>query len=141
MPDLVWRLHLASSPDRVYWFLATDEGRAAFWAESAVEGDGTIEFVFPDGTTWEGRILERNEPSRFALRYLGGSLTTFDLRADEAGGTDLTLTDAEITEADIDQTKPGWVSVLLALKATADFGIDLRNHDRARTWDRGYVDN
>jgi hypothetical protein len=35
----------------------------------------------------------------------------------------------------------GWVSVLLALKAAADFGIDLRNHDPARTWNKGYVDN
>jgi len=33
------------------------------------------------------------------------------------------------------------VSVLLALKAVADFGVDLRNHDRRRSWTAGYVDN
>jgi hypothetical protein len=33
------------------------------------------------------------------------------------------------------------VSVLLALKAAADFGVDLRNHDPARTWWQGYCDN
>lgn len=33
------------------------------------------------------------------------------------------------------------VSVLLALKAAADFGVDLRNHDRERTWRKGYAHN
>jgi hypothetical protein len=31
--------------------------------------------------------------------------------------------------------------VLLALKSAADFGVDLRNHDPARTWDQGYAEN
>jgi hypothetical protein len=34
----------------------------------------------------------------------------------------------------------GWVSVLLALKAAVDFGVDLRNSDPARRWEDGYVD-
>ncbi len=39
-PDLiVWKLHLSSSPRQVYQVLATNEGRAGFWAESAVESD------------------------------------------------------------------------------------------------------
>jgi hypothetical protein len=29
----------------------------------------------------------------------------------------------------------------MALKAAADFGVDLRNHDRQRTWEQGYVEN
>jgi hypothetical protein len=32
-------------------------------------------------------------------------------------------------------------SVLLALKAAVDFGVELRNHDLNRTWDQGYGDN
>jgi len=35
----------------------------------------------------------------------------------------------------------GRVSVLLALKAAVDHGVDLRNHDRERTWVQGYADN
>jgi len=35
----------------------------------------------------------------------------------------------------------GWVSVLMALKAAVDHGVDLRNHDPQRTWDQGYADN
>jgi hypothetical protein len=31
--------------------------------------------------------------------------------------------------------------VLLALRSAADFGVDLRNHDLARTWDQGYAEN
>jgi hypothetical protein len=39
------------------------------------------------------------------------------------------------------EVNAGWVSVLLALKAAADHGVDLRNHDAARTWSQGYCDN
>ncbi len=38
-PDMRWRLHLASPPAAVHRMLASDEGRARFWAESAVEVD------------------------------------------------------------------------------------------------------
>lgn len=33
------------------------------------------------------------------------------------------------------------VSVFLALKAAADFGVDLRNHDPSRSWSQGYAEN
>ncbi len=136
-----WRLHLQTPPERVYALLATEAGRARFWAESAGERDGAIDFVFPGGQIWRGWILEQQPPRRFSVEYYGGSRTTFELVADGAGGTDLTLTDAAVPEADRAEVTAGWVSVLLALKAAADFGIDLRNHDPARTWDAGFVDN
>lgn len=136
-----WRLHLQAPPERVYALLATAAGRARFWAEAASEHAGAIDFVFPDGQTWRGRILADQPPHRFSVEYYGGSRTTFELAADGAGGTDLTLTDAEVPEADRAEVTAGWVSVLLALKAAADFGVDLRNHDPARTWAAGFVDN
>ncbi len=36
---------------------------------------------------------------------------------------------------------PGWLNVLLPLKAMLDFGVDLRNHDPTRTWNERYVDH
>ena len=39
------------------------------------------------------------------------------------------------------ENRAGWVSVLLGLKAWADFGVDLRTHDAARSWAAGFVDN
>lgn len=35
----------------------------------------------------------------------------------------------------------GWVSVLMAMKAAVDFGIDLRNHDSDMAWAQGFADN
>jgi hypothetical protein len=35
----------------------------------------------------------------------------------------------------------GWVFVLMALKASVNFVVDLRNHDSNRTWDEGYAEN
>jgi hypothetical protein len=120
----------------VFDLLATDAGRAAFWAESASEDEGVIDFVFPDGSGWRGRLLASERPHTFSLTYFGETVVV-SIDVDGAGGCDLTLTDT----ADDAETTAGWVSVLLALKAAADFNVDLRNHDQARTWSGGYADN
>ncbi|HUH13861.1 MAG TPA: SRPBCC domain-containing protein [Longimicrobiales bacterium] len=141
-----WRLHLASPPERVYALLASPRGRARFWARSAEgegegEGEGgTIEFRFVDGTELRSRVLEEAPPHRFALTYFGGSTVVFELAPDGAGGTDLLLTETGVPEDERLENLAGWVSVLLALKAAADFGVDLRNGDPGRSWAHGYVD-
>lgn len=136
-----WKLHLKSSPQDVYQLLSTNEGRASFWAESAIEQEGMIHFVFPNQAQWKGKILENEPPHKFKLEYYGGSITTFELDPDGSDGTDLTLTDQSIPVEDQAEVIAGWVSVLMALKASVDFGIDLRNHDPNRTWDEGYIEN
>jgi uncharacterized protein YndB with AHSA1/START domain len=138
---IAWRLHLRATPESVYAMLATPQGRARFWAESADEHEGDIHFVFPNGLTWKGSILEQRPPHRFVVRYFGDSLTTFELADDDAGGTDLALTDKGVPAADRAEVTAGRVSVLLALKAAVDFGVDLRNHDLQRTWETGYAEN
>ena len=141
-PDkILWRLHLRSPIQQVFEALSTDGGRACFWAESAIEQEGVIQFVFPNGILWEGRILETVPPNRYAVRYYGGSVATFVLEEDGGGGTDLTLTDQGVPPEDRVEVIAGWVSVLMALKAAVDFGVDLRTHDPQRTWDHRYVEN
>lgn len=136
-----WRLHLRSSPSEAFRFLSTDDGRARFWAEEAVERDGVVHFRFPNGQTWEGAIV-RSVPDRvFAVRYIGGSVATFTLEDDGQGGTDLTLTDEGVSEDERVEVLSGWVSVLLSMKAAIDFGVDLRAHDPRRHWDHGFVEN
>lgn len=136
-----WRLHLVSSPQTVYELLATDDGRARFWAESAVERDGIIRFEFPNGLAWEGPILDRTPYRRFAIEYIEGSRVVFDLEADGHGGTELEVTAVVVREEWRTEETAECVSVLLALKAAADHGVDLRSHDPSRTWDQGYADN
>lgn len=138
---IIWHIHLNVPPGQVFQFLSTNEGRARFWAETATEKDCTIHFIFPGGQTWQGRILAIDPPSLFRPVYYGGSTTTFLLDEDDAGGTDLTLTDEGVPPADRCEVIAGWVSVLMALKAAVDFGMDLRNHDPGRTWDQGFADN
>jgi uncharacterized protein YndB with AHSA1/START domain len=141
-PDTIrWRLHLRSPLEKVYQELATDAGRASFWAESAVEQDGVIHFVFPNGVTWDGRVVEAVPPRRYAVQYYGNSLAAFHLEADGWGGTDLTLTDSGVPPAHRAEVIAGWVSVMMALKAAVDFGVDLRAHDPERHWDSSYVEN
>lgn len=136
-----WRLHLAASPQAVYDLLATDEGRARFWAEFAHEEGGVIEVRFPNGIAHRGRILAREAPRRFAVEYFGGTRAESLLADDGRGGTDVTLTESGMRPSWREENRAGWVSVLLALKAAVDFDVDLRSHDPHRTWDEGFVDN
>ena len=141
-PGLIcWKLHLHAPAQKVHQMLSTNEGRARFWAESAVEAGGYIDFRFPNGQTWRAKTLDNHPPDRYVIDYIGGSTTTFELSEDAAGGTDLTLTDVGVPLADRAEVIAGWVSVLLALKAAVDFVVDVRNHDAQRTWDDGFVDN
>lgn len=67
--------------------------------------------------------------------------SSFETEDDGQGGTLLSLTDAQVPPEDQKEVIAGWVSVLMALKAAVDFGVDLRNHDANRNWDHGFVEN
>ncbi|MBX2882084.1 MAG: hypothetical protein KTR32_19195 [Granulosicoccus sp.] len=135
-----WNLHFNSPRQAVFDALATDEGRAKFWAEAAPEEDGIITFHIINYEPYKSRILQRQESSLFKLEYFG-SVVEFLLSDDGADGTDLALTATQVDEAWRMEMTAGWVSVLMSMKAAVDHQIDLRNHDAARSWDRGYVDN
>lgn len=140
-PDrIVWRLHLASPPDKVYRTIATDEGRGSFWAESALEIDGLVQFEFINGISYAGRILAQEPPRLWSVDYFG-STATFVLDSDANGGTELTLINLGVPDVDRDEVTAGWLNVLLPLKAAVDFGVDLRNHDPSRSWHQGYADH
>lgn len=106
-----------------------------------MEKDDAVDFVFPNGATWRGDILERVQNEKFVVHYFGNSITTFELCDDGNGGTDLFLSDANVPEQDRAEVTAGWVSVLIQMKAAIDFGVDLRNHDVTRTWEQGYAEN
>jgi uncharacterized protein YndB with AHSA1/START domain len=143
MPAFIieWNVHLQAPPEVVHRFIASPEGRARFWATSALEQDGIIRFSFPNGDQLEGRILRDDPPRVFECEYFGSSVVTFELEGDERGGTDLHLRERGSAHDSGAENRAGWVSVLLTLKAAADHDVDLRNHDPERTWAQGFVDN
>lgn len=132
-------MHIAVSPDRVFAALDSNEGRAAFWAESALEREGAIDFRFVDGSSCRSRIVERRRPHMWAVDYMG-AVARFEMGQDERGGTDLLLTHTGVPEEEWTEVHAGWLNVLFPLKAWLLYGIDLRNHDPARSWARGYAD-
>jgi uncharacterized protein YndB with AHSA1/START domain len=134
-----WKIHIPAPPETVYRALASDEGRASFWAERAIEKDGAIHFEFANGVRHRSRILEREAPRSFSIEYFGGR-ASFGLVPDGRGGTDLNLLHEGVSPEEWIETHAGWLNVLFPLKAYLAFGADLRNHDRARSWDRGYAD-
>lgn len=135
-----WKLHCSSTPQKVYDALATDEGRAGFWAESATEKDNFITFSIPGYEPYKSRIIKRDPPTQFCIEYFG-TIVSFTLKENDNSGTDLTLLANSVDDAIRMEMTAGWVSVLMAMKAYVDHGIDLRNHDKTRTWSAGYADN
>lgn len=135
-----WKMHFLSPKEDVFSALATDEGRARYWAESAPEVNGQVTFHILGYEPFAGRILTSNAPSLFALEYFG-TIVEFSLQDDGGGGTDLSLVAMQVDESIRMEMVAGWVSVLMAMKAAVDHGVDLRNHDKSRTWSDGYADN
>jgi len=127
-----WKVHFRSGPSDVFRALSTPAGRSRFWAVEAGEANGVIRFALPDGRTDDARVEEAVQDRLYRVRYFG-STWRFTLVPDESGGTDLTLS------SDDPQDGTDQVSLLLRLKASVDFGVDLRNHDDGRT--AGYVDS
>ncbi|WP_425235786.1 SRPBCC domain-containing protein [Ulvibacterium sp.] len=140
MKTITWKIHLKSNPNEVFDLLVTSEGRSKFWSEKATEEDDIIHFLFPNGQTYDGRILKNVHNKEFHLDYFD-SVVKFQLEQAENDGTDLTLINENVTESDFLEVQVGWISVLMNLKAVADFQCDLRNRHSKRTWDQGYVDN
>jgi len=134
-----WRMHIPVPPEQVFAALDTDDGRASFWAESAVETDGVIEFRFINGFTCRCPVIERRPPTRLTIDYMG-SPVRFELEPDDHGGTDLLLTQSDVRPEDWQEVHAGWLNVLFPLKAWLAHGVDLRNHDATRSWEQGYAD-
>jgi uncharacterized protein YndB with AHSA1/START domain len=137
--EIVWRLSLASPPERVFELLDTDEGRERFWAvRSRAAGDG-FDLEFPGGLAARVEVVDRRPPTRMAIRYFGAD-AVFDLTPREDGGCLFQVTCRCDEPDEWLEFHPGWVSWLLVLKAAADFGVDLRNGSPERAWRERYVD-
>jgi len=135
-----WKVHFASAIEKVYEFLSTDEGRGKFWAEETKEENEFIEFQILNYPKYKAKVLEKKINSLFKLIYFETEVT-FELLKTDDNGTDLILTAVTPNESVKQEMTAGWVSVLMAMKGAVDFGIDLRNHNSERVWDKGYLDN
>jgi hypothetical protein len=135
-----WKIHCVSPIEKVFHLLNSNEGRKNFWAESADEVNGCIHFSFPNGQTYTSKIVKRIPNAEFTIIYFD-TWVIFQLSNSKDKGTDIRLINENVSSSEYEETKAGWVSVLLALKTFADFGIDIRNHCKERNWDTGFVDN
>jgi uncharacterized protein YndB with AHSA1/START domain len=138
--QITWKVHFSSSIEKVFFALTTDEGRKNYWAEETLERSGFIEFTILNYPVYKSKILDIVKPELFSIEYFGTKVT-FTLSKTTDGGTDLSLIANFKDETLCQEMTAGWVSVLLAMKAAVDFGVDLRNHNAKRSWGQGFVDN
>jgi hypothetical protein len=136
---ITWRLHTGSAPETIYWMWSSDEGRERFWAERSRSDGDSFTLAFSMGVEGECCVIAAEPSTRFAFTYFGTEVEVL-LAPDGKGGTDLTLTNRDVPDEEYEEMLPGWLNVLLPLKAAADFGVDLRNHDPDRSWRQLYVD-
>ncbi|MEW5757332.1 MAG: SRPBCC domain-containing protein [Pseudomonadota bacterium] len=106
-----WKMHFSSPKEKVFSALATDEGRARYWAESTREVNGQVTFHILGYEPFSGRILKNDAPSLFSVEYFG-STVEFSLQDDGKGGTDLSLVATQVKESIRMEMVAGWVSVL-----------------------------
>lgn len=136
-----WKVHFSSPIEKVYEALTTDKGRKTFWAENTLEKNGYIEFSILNYEKYRSKVLAKNGKDIFEIEYFGTQVK-FQLRTTpDDNGTDLILTAITDNDDVKNEMTAGWVSVLLAMKAAVDFGVDLRNHNPDRVWENGFADN
>jgi hypothetical protein len=123
----------------VFELLDTDKGRERFWAHRSRSTPVGFELEFPGGLEERVEVVEREPPTRMAIRYFG-SHAEFDLTRQDDGGCLFEVRCQCDDEAEWMEFYPGWVSWLLVLKAAADFAVDLRNGTDDRTWRQRFVD-
>jgi len=63
------------------------------------------------------------------MKFFGNSVSTFENDEGYQDGTVFSLIDSGVPLEHRMDVIVGWVSVLMTLKASVDFGIDLRFHD------------
>ena len=102
--------------------------------------DSDFVLTFHDRSTTTVQILAQQPPLFMNIAYFGVP-TRFVLQPAGSQATVLQVTAEPVPADDLLEVGAGWVSVLLALKTLINFGQDLRNHDRGRTWTDGFVDN
>lgn len=135
---ILWKLHLAADPERVFAAWTCPKDHVRYWCEQSEEIPSGFRLRFIDGTA-EACVIERaDRPSHLTFRYFGSEV---DIRLEPVEtGTDLTLTARGVPSHEWPDVHAGWLNVLLPFKAWVDFGIDLRNHDPSRTWRERFAD-
>ncbi len=136
-----WRVNLSAPRELVFDLLTPDLETDPYRASSAGQFDSENGWIAPEGAHLKDATLDLLPPRRIVARYAGGGVATLDLTDDGRGGTDLRLTDIGQQAEDRTELVAGWVSVLLALKASVDFSLDLRDHDHRTFWTGAYVEH
>jgi uncharacterized protein YndB with AHSA1/START domain len=104
---IVWRLSLASSPERVFELLDTDAGRERFWADRSHATDDGFELEFPGGLTSGVQVLERTPPTRLVIDYLGSRAELDSLRATAAAASSRSRATATIPRRTSSSSRAG----------------------------------
>jgi hypothetical protein len=136
-----WRVHLLAPRELVFDLITPEFEPGPYRASSAGRLDGENGWLAPEGAHLKDATLDLTPPRRIVARYAGGGVATLELSDDGRGGTVLRLTDVGQQAEDRTELVAGWVSVLLALKASVDFSLDLRDHDRRTFWTGAYLEH
>jgi uncharacterized protein YndB with AHSA1/START domain len=90
MVDILHRVGITATPDKVYDALTTAEGLAAWWTtDTSGDGDGTLRFRFGDVGGFDMKVVELQPNTRVAWEVVEGpdewvgTTVSFDLTQDD----------------------------------------------------------
>lgn len=140
-PKTLYVTYIASTPEKVWQALTSDEFTARYWGGRRIESDwkvgSTVRHVRPDGgADWQGEVLVSRPPTLLSYTFAmlisdrhrddRPSQVTFSLESRD-GVVKLTLTH-EHSEPDTvtqETTDHGWPAILSSLKSLLETGQPL----------------
>lgn len=137
-PSFVYAIHIATTPEKLWWALISPEFTSRYWAGRNVGGDfrkgGRIVMTQADGSPdFEGEILEFDPPHRLVFEFLvqdggrlqaeGPSRVTYEI-AQKAKTVSLNVTHDGFPENSLvyDGISNGWPAILSGLKTLLETG-------------------
>lgn len=146
----VLRIEIAASPERVFraW---TEANEVQSWfanrAESEPKKGGRYYLEFLGGDIADMKFLDLRKPSRVVFTF-GHKGETVAVKIRKSGkGTVCELEQAGMSTSPKSRVhmhmgcKTGWVFFLTNLKAWLEHGVDLRSHDKKRSYNQSYVNS
>ena len=138
-PAIVYAIFIASTPEKVWQALTSEESSRQYFSGFAIESDLKIGGAFiaraPDGSVHiDGKVIECDPPRKLTVTWnvnwpqlvekLGPTLVTYEIEpaGDSAKLTMLQSHDRELSDDTLSGGRQGWPAILSSLKSLLETG-------------------
>ena len=138
----VYAIHIATTPEKLWQALTSDEFMRKYWGEFRMESDwktgSPVKYFTADGAFYsQGEILESDPPNTLSYtwpepegekREVLPERLVWEITPSGPGTVKLKLTHDRLTEEFYQGVSEGWPAVLSSLKSLLEMGTPLAYH-------------